>query len=137
MADGPSLAVNVSGILQIASKITQISYSHARDVHRAPITQKAYLQGISALMEVLLRTEEAIRDTEATGLLLSRPAYLNDDLLADCHGQLTDLYIELQKHISELRWPLQDKEVREKVDMLRKYRSLFADFLSACVSCVP
>ena len=134
MADGPSLAVNVSGIVQIAGKITQLSYSHARDVHRAPITQKRYLQEVSALMEVLLRIEEAMQDLEAIGLSVPRPSYLNDDLLAGCQTQLTELYIELQKQNSRLRWPLQDIEVRAKVDMLRKYRLLFADFLSTCMS---
>ncbi|PYI00546.1 hypothetical protein BO78DRAFT_424389 [Aspergillus sclerotiicarbonarius CBS 121057] len=127
MADGINLAVNISGILQVVGNIAQLSYRHAGDDHRAPITHKRYWQEASSLMEVLLLVEQAIQDIEAAGILLPRPHCLNGDVM-------TELHLELQKRNSTLTWPFQEKEVSANIDMLQRYRSLFAGFLCSCMS---
>ncbi|KAL5000855.1 ankyrin repeat-containing domain protein [Aspergillus recurvatus] len=133
MAEALGLAVNVAAVIQVAAEIAQLSYKYARDVKNAPRTQKAYLQEVSALMEVLFRIEQAVQDAESTGLLPHRPASLSADTVMDCYKALSGLYFDLQKRRSRFLQPLHEREWRAHIDMLTKYRSLFVDFLSSCV----
>ncbi|KAL2816986.1 ankyrin repeat-containing domain protein [Aspergillus granulosus] len=133
MAEALGVAVNVVAVLQLATKIAHLSYSYARDVKNAPKSQKEYLQEVSALMEVLFRVERSIQDAETTELLPERPRALSDDTLVDCYNALSNLQYDLQKRRSRFLQPFHEKEWRAHIDMLHKYRSLFADFLASCI----
>ncbi|KAL3454105.1 ankyrin repeat-containing domain protein [Aspergillus insuetus] len=133
MAEALGVAINIAAVLQLATEIAQLSYNYARDVKNAPKTQKQYLQEISALMEVLFRVEQAIHDAETTGLHTERPPSLSDDTLMDCYKALSSLQFDLQKRRSRFLQPFHEKEWRAHIDMLHKFRSLFADFLASCI----
>lgn len=133
MAEVLGLAANVAAVLQLASQVAQLSYKYARDVKNAPRTQKQYLQEVSALMEVLFRVEEAVQDAESTDLLPNRPSALSADSVMDCYKALSGLYFDLQKRRPRFLQPFHEREWRDHIDMLTKYRSLFMDFLSSCV----
>jgi hypothetical protein len=133
MAEALGVAVNIAAVLQLATEIAQLSYNYARDVKNAPKTQKQYLQEVSALMEVLFRVEQAIHDAETTGLHTERPSSLSDDTLMDCYKALSSLQFDLQKRRSRFLQPFHEKEWRAHIDMLHKFRSLFADFLASCI----
>ncbi|KAL3490044.1 ankyrin repeat-containing domain protein [Aspergillus germanicus] len=133
MAEALGVAVNIAAVLQLATEIAQLSYNYARDVKNAPKTQKQYLQEVSALMEVLFRVEQAIHDAETTGLHTERRPSLSDDTLMDCYKALSSLQFDLQKRRSRFLQPFHEKEWRVHIDMLHKFRSLFADFLASCI----
>lgn len=130
MAEVVGLAASIASLLQIAGQITQLSYSYVSDIKSAPKTQKQYLQEVSAFTDILFRAEQAIQDAEATGLLPSRPASLNDDVLKDCHKNLSALHLDLEKRLRRLLWPFQEKELKKHIDILHRFRAIFADFLS-------
>lgn len=130
MAEAIGLAASIASILQIAAQITQLSYSYVSDVKNAPKTQKQYLQELSAFTDVLFRAEQAIQEAEATGLLPSRPTSLNDEVLRDCRKNLSALHLDLEKRLRRLLWPFQEKELKKYIDVLHRFRAIFADFLS-------
>ena len=131
MAEFVGLAASVSGLLEIASKITQLSYTYVCDVRNAPKTQKQYLQEVSAFTDTLFRTEQAIQEAEATGLVPARPASLSDDVLQDCHMTLCSLQMDLEKQLNRLLWPFQERELRKHINGLRRFRDIFTNFLPA------
>jgi hypothetical protein len=131
MAELVGLLASIGGLVQLAGQITKLSYSYVSDIKSAPKTQKLYLQEVSALTDVLFRVEKAIRETETTGLgLPSCPSSLNEEALQECRRQLSVLHLDLDKRLRRLVWPFQEKEVKKYIDLLHRYRSLFADFLS-------
>ncbi|KAI9372816.1 ankyrin repeat-containing domain protein [Aspergillus egyptiacus] len=134
MAEALGLLVNIAAVLQLATEIAQLSYNYVRDVKNAPKSQKQYLQEVSALMEILFRVEQAIRDAETTGLLPDRPSSLSDDALTECYESLSGLHFNLTKRRSRLLQPFHEKEWKEHLNMIHKYRELFADFLTSCIA---
>ncbi|KAL2815214.1 ankyrin repeat-containing domain protein [Aspergillus cavernicola] len=133
MAEAIGLAVNIAAILQLATEVAQLSYNYARDVKNAPKTQKHYLQQVSSLIEVLFRVDHAIQDAETTGLLPERPSSLSDNALMDCYKALSGLQFDLQKRRSRILQPFHEREWKAHVEMIHKYRELFADFLASCI----
>ncbi|KAL3461665.1 ankyrin repeat-containing domain protein [Aspergillus heterothallicus] len=133
MAEALGVAVNIAAVLQVATEIAQLSYSYARAVKNAPKTQKQYLQEVSALMEVLFRVEQAVQDAETTDLPSGRPPSLSDETLMDCYRALSNLQFDLLRRRSRFLQPFHEKEWRAHIDMLHKYRSLFADFVASCI----
>lgn len=131
MAEFVGLAASVSGLLEITSKITQLSYIYVCDIRNASKTQKQYLQEVSAFTDTLFRAEQAIQEAEATGLVPARPASLNDDVLQDCHMTLSSLQMDLEKQLNRFLWPFQERELRKHINSLRRFRDIFVNFLSA------
>jgi len=131
MAEAVGLAGSIAGLVQIAASIARLSYSYVLDVMNAPKTQKLYLQEVSAFVDVLLRTEQALLESETAGLVPSRPATLSEAVIKDCQQQLTALQLELEKRVRRLLWPFQEKELRKHIDNLTRFRRMFADFVSA------
>lgn len=131
MAELVGLIASIAGLVQIAGQITKLSYSYVSDIKSAPKTQKLYLQEVSALTDVLFRVEKVIQEAESTDLELpSWPSSLNEEALQDCRRHLLALHLDLDKRLRRLVWPFQEKEVKKYIDLLHRYRSLFADFLS-------
>ncbi|KUL83144.1 hypothetical protein ZTR_10995 [Talaromyces verruculosus] len=89
MAEVLGLISSIAALIELSAKIAGLSYSYAREVKNAPKTQKQYLQEVSALIEVLYRVEQAVAESESTGLLSARPASLNEDALMDCYKELS------------------------------------------------
>jgi hypothetical protein len=133
MAEVVGLAASIASLLQIAAQITHLSYAYLSDVKNAPKTQKRYLQEVSALVDVLFRVEQAVTEAESTGLVPSRPPSLPDAVLLDCQTQLSALRLDLEKRVRRLLWPFQEKELKKHIESLSRFRSTFADFLSANV----
>ncbi|KAF7525648.1 hypothetical protein PCG10_004639 [Penicillium crustosum] len=137
MAELVGLVASIAGLVQIAGQITKLSYSYVSDIKSAPKTQKLYLQEVSALTDVLFRVEKAIQEAESTDLELpSWPSSLNEEALQDCRRHLLALHLDLDKRLRRLVWPFQEKEVKKYIDLLHRYRSLFADFLSTNIMSV-
>jgi hypothetical protein len=133
MAEAIGVAASLAGLVTLAVQITKLSYSYVSDVRNAPRTQKQYLQEVSAFTDVLLRAEQASQDAEDLGLVARRPASLSDSAISDCRKLLNSLQVELEKHSRRIFWPLSEKEVRKNIDALQRFRSIFADFVSANV----
>ncbi|CAG7976735.1 unnamed protein product [Penicillium nalgiovense] len=131
MAEVVGLVASIAGLVQIAGQITKLSYSYVSDIKSAPKTQKLYLQEVSALTDVLFRVEKAIQEAESTGLKLPLcPSSLNEEALQECRRHLSVLHLDLDKRLRRLVWPFQEKEIKKYIDLLHRYRSVFADFLS-------
>ncbi|KAJ5941933.1 hypothetical protein N7516_002101 [Penicillium verrucosum] len=137
MAELVGLVASIAGLVQIAGQITKLSYSYVSDIKSAPRTQKMYLQEVSALTDVLFRVEKTIQEAESTDLELpSLPSSLNEESLQECRRHLLALHLDLDKRLRRLVWPFQEKEVKKYIDLLHRYRSLFADFLSTNIMSV-
>ncbi|MBZ6375858.1 MAG: hypothetical protein LBE67_12900 [Kocuria palustris] len=134
MAEVVGLVASIAGLVQIAGQITKLSYSYVSDIKSAPKTQKLYLQEVSALTDVLFRVEKAIQEAESTGLELPLcPSSLNEEILQECRRHLSVLHLDLDKRLRRLGWPFQEKDVKKYIDLLHRYRSIFADFLSTSI----
>ncbi|KAF2111928.1 ankyrin repeat-containing domain protein [Lophiotrema nucula] len=131
MAEAIGLAASLTTLLALAGQVAQLSYAYVSDVRNAPKIQKMYLQEISAFMEVLFRAEQATTDSEATGIIGSRPSSLSESFLKDCYSQLSALQSDLEKRQRRLLWPLQAKEFKKSIQVLSAFRSVFIDFVSA------
>jgi hypothetical protein len=124
------LTIDLAAVLQLSTQVTRFSYAHACDVKCVLKIQKQYLREVSTLTEAILSVEQAILDAEFTGPAPVHLSSLEDDILTDCYMKLTSLYSDLQKRRSRYYPPFQDIELKLHVDMLRKFRTLFTDFLS-------
>jgi Fungal N-terminal domain of STAND proteins len=136
MAEAVGLASGIAQLVVIAVQITQLSYGYVSDVRNASRTQKTYLQEVSALTDVLFRLEEAIQESEAAGALDNRPQSLSHKALSECHQQLALQRSKLEKHIARLIWPFQDRELKKAIDDLHRFRSIFADYITANIASV-
>jgi hypothetical protein len=131
MAELVGLVASITTLVQVASQIAQLSYAYVSDVRNASKVQKRYLQEVSAFMDVLLRAEQAVIDLEATGCIPPRPASMSDTVIQECHTQLHTLQSELEKRTQRLLWPFQSKDLEKSIEILSRFRSAFADFISA------
>lgn len=122
-------SIDLAAVLQLSTRATQFSYSYACDVKCVLKIQKRYLRAVSALTEVLLSLKQAILNAESAGAAPVYPS-LNGVILTDCYTELTLLYSDLQKRRLGYLPPFQDMELKPHVNMLRKFRALFTDFLS-------
>ena len=133
MAEVIGLAASVAGLLQLAGQVVKLSYAYVSDVRNAPKFQKLYLQEVSAFMDVLFRAEQAILDAESTGHAAARPTSLTSAVIQDCHAELSKLQLELEKQTRRLLWPFQEKELKKSIEILGRFRTIFADYVSATV----
>ena len=133
MAEALGVISSIVTLIELSAKIAGLSYSYAREVKNAPKTQKQYLQEISALIEVLYRVEQAVAESESTGILPARPPTLNEEALMDCYKELSRLYFELERRKLRFLRPFQDRELKGHINMLQKFRALFTDYLSSCI----
>lgn len=131
MAEKVGLVASIADLIQIVGQITKLSYSYVSDIKSAPKTQNLYLQEVSALTDVLFRVKKATQEAESTGLELPLwPSSLNEEALQEFRSHMLVLHLDLDKRLRRLVWPFQEKEVKNYIDLLHYYRSLFADFLS-------
>ncbi|KAJ6461143.1 hypothetical protein C8R47DRAFT_993693 [Mycena vitilis] len=139
MAEFIGFLSSVAGLVALASQITQISYGYVSDVRDARRARGQYFTELSAFTDVLLLAEKAAIDAESHHLLSPRPATLSIAVLEDCHNQLVSLHQELRgdgrgglnRLKSALVWPLEEKQLKKHVDMLHRFRSIFADYVAA------
>ncbi|EQB51733.1 hypothetical protein CGLO_08702 [Colletotrichum gloeosporioides Cg-14] len=131
MAEVVGLVTGIASLVTMAMRITELSYSYVADIRSAHSTQKQYLREISALTEVLLRSEEASQNLEKETLGFSRPTDLFKSIVSECAQRLDKLFSELRKPSPSMIWPIQETVLKKHVEDLRRFRSIFADFLSA------
>ncbi|KAF2197628.1 ankyrin [Delitschia confertaspora ATCC 74209] len=131
MTEPLSIASSIAGLLSLTIQVTRISYGFISDVRSASSTQKEYLREISALNEVLLRSEEAALSLERGILTTSRPVHLSNVVIDDCKRQLEDLLADLAKPTSSILWPIKDKSLKNRIENLQRFRSVFSGFLTA------
>ncbi|KAF0331782.1 hypothetical protein GQ607_000902 [Colletotrichum asianum] len=131
MAEVVGLVTGIASLVTMAMRITELSYGYIADIRSAHSTQKQYLREISALTEVLLRSEEASQNLEKENLGLSRPTDLFKSIVSECAQKLDRLCSELRTPSPSIFWPIQEKGLKKHVEDLHRFRSIFADFLSA------
>ncbi|KAJ6474851.1 ankyrin repeat-containing domain protein, partial [Mycena sanguinolenta] len=142
MAELLGLASAIAGLVALAGQITSISYSYLSDVRDAKHTRAQYLTELSALCDALLHAENAVVEAERLGSLSPRPASLSADVLDDCRNHLVLLKGKLQSHgtnnprgltrlKSALTWPLEEQQMKKHIEMLHRFRAIFADYVSA------
>ncbi|KAF4901505.1 Ankyrin repeat and SOCS box protein 13 [Colletotrichum fructicola] len=131
MAEVVGLVSGIASLVTMAMQITKLSYSYIADIRSAHSTQKQYLREVSALTEVLLRSEEVSQNLEKENIGLSRPSDLSKSVVAECAQKLDNLCVELRKPSPSIFWPIQEKNLKKHIEDLHRFRSIFADFLSA------
>ena len=119
MAEVIGLASGVAGLVALSLQISQSSSMYVSDVINAPRTQRAYLYEILALSEVLFRLEEAIRDSEATGVSLKRGPAISEETLWECKRQLALQKSRLEQNRHRLTWPFRQLFERQYFVSLR------------------
>ncbi|KAJ7439220.1 ankyrin repeat-containing domain protein [Mycena latifolia] len=141
MAEVVGLVSAVAGLVTLAGQITKLSYGYMSDVRDAKRTRGQYLTELSALTDALLHAEQATRDAERLDVLPSRPSSLSAEVLDDCHRQLTLLRQNLEGSAADngsfgrlksaFIWPLEEQQTKKHIDMLHRFRGIFADYVSA------
>ncbi|KAK7962817.1 uncharacterized protein PG986_003642 [Apiospora aurea] len=131
MADPLSIASGIAGLISLTFEITKLSYGYISDIRSAHTTQKQYLQEVSALTNVLLRSEEAFQALEAEETSPSRPTHLSKAIVDDCARELDNLRAELAKPTPTIFWPIKEKSLRKHIEELQRFRSTFSVFLTA------
>ncbi|KAJ7851754.1 ankyrin repeat-containing domain protein [Mycena leptocephala] len=142
MAELVGFASAIAGLVTLAGQITSISYGYLSDVRDAKHTRTQYLTELSALTDALLHAENAAVDAERLAPLAPRPASLSAEVLDDCRNQLTLLKHKLEGHAanssrsltrlkSSLTWPLEEQQMKKHIEMLHRFRSIFADYVLA------
>ncbi|KAJ7111386.1 ankyrin repeat-containing domain protein [Mycena epipterygia] len=141
MAEVVGFVSSIAGLVALAGQITKISYGYLSDVRDAKRTRGQYLTELSAFTDALLHAEKASIDAEKLGPLAPRPASLCTEVLDDCRDQLDLLRQNLKgpaadssslaRLKSALVWPLEEKQTKKHIEMLHRFRSIFADYVSA------
>jgi hypothetical protein len=148
MAELVGFASAVAGLVTLAGQITSISYGYLSDVRDAKRTRSQYLTELSALTDALLHAENAAINAEQCGPLAPRPSSLSADVLDDCRNHLILLKDKLEAPTanssrgltrlkSSLTWPLEEQQMKKHIEMLHRFRSIFADYVSASTLWVP
>jgi hypothetical protein len=83
-----------------------------------------YLQEVTALTDVLLRIEEAVEESTAHSSLNRWTAYTNE-VNKGCQKHLGGLKARLEDHVDE------GKELKQNIEMLHRFRGIFADAMTA------
>lgn len=130
------LAASIASLVQIAASIAKLTYSYGTEVANARETRKRYVQEVSAFISVLLRSEQALLDSEASGLTQKRPISLSDNIIKSCYRELKVLEGDLSKRTSRLMWPFLEKDFQKHIDTLTRFRHIFSDYLSSVILCV-
>ncbi|KAJ7766224.1 ankyrin repeat-containing domain protein [Mycena metata] len=142
MAEVVGFASAIAGLVALAAQITSISYRYLSDVRDAKHTRSQYLAELSALTDTLLHAETAAVDAEHLDPSAPRPASLSAEVLEDCHNHLSSLKNNLEARAatssgsltrlkSSLTWPLEEQQMKKHIEMLHRFRSIFADYVSA------
>ncbi|KAJ7439205.1 ankyrin repeat-containing domain protein, partial [Mycena latifolia] len=141
MAEVVGFVSAVAGLVALAGQITKLSYGYLSDVRDAKRTRGQYLTELSAFTDALLHAEQATLDAERLGLLASRPSGLSTEVLEDCHHQLVLLRQNLEGSAANNRgfgrlkaailWPIEEPQMKKHIEMLHRFRSIFADYVSA------
>jgi hypothetical protein len=140
MAEVVGFVSAVAGLVALATQITKISYGYLLDVRDAKRTRGRYLTELSAFTDALQRAERAAVDAEQLGLLGHRPPNLSVGILNDCQTQLMTLRQtldgdtvdgRLMRMKSALVWPLEEQQMKKQIEVLHRFRGIFADYVSA------
>ncbi|KAJ7439213.1 hypothetical protein FB451DRAFT_1570045 [Mycena latifolia] len=141
MAEVVGFVSAVAGLVALAGQITKLTYGYLSDVRDAKRTRGQYLAELSAFTDALLHAEQATLDAERLGLLASRPSGLSAEVLEDCHHQLVLLRQKLEGSAADSRgfgrlkaaivWPIEEPQMKKHIEMLHRFRSIFADYVSA------
>jgi hypothetical protein len=109
-------------------------------IKNASKSRKIYLQEVAALTDVLLRIEEAVEESTAHSSLNRRTVYTNE-AIKECRKHLSGLKARLEDHVDErkklgrlkstLVWPFVEKELKQNIEMLHRFRGIFADAMTA------
>ena len=129
MAEAVALASAIASLVTLVGQVSKLSYQFLSDIKHASKSQKSYLQETAALTEVLLRIEDALEVKEV--IAFSHSSQLKYTL-EECRDLLTSLKISLERAAegggriaklkSSLKWPFDERDVRNTVDRLRRYR---------------
>ncbi|KAJ7766257.1 ankyrin repeat-containing domain protein [Mycena metata] len=142
MAEVVGFASAIAGLVALAAQITSISYGYLSDVRDAKHMRSQYLAELSALTDTLLHAETAAVDAEHLDPSAPRPASLSAEVLEDFHNHLSSLKNNLEARAatssgsltrlkSSLTWPLEEQQMKKHIEMLHRFRSIFADYVSA------
>ncbi|KAF8217396.1 ankyrin repeat-containing domain protein [Mycena galopus ATCC 62051] len=141
MAEVVGFVSSIAGLVALAGQITKISYGYLSDVRGAKRTRGQYLTELSAFTDALLHAQKAVVDAEKLGPLAPRPASLSTEVLDECRDQLdllrqnlkgpADNGSSLTRLKSALVWPLEEKQTKKHIDMLHRFRGIFADYVAA------
>jgi NACHT domain len=131
MAEILGITSGIAGLIGLAMEITRLSYGYISDIRLAHTTQKQYLREMSALTEVLLRSEEATGAFENQTAAVSQPMHFSKSAIRDCAKELEDLRSELEKPSPSIFWPLKEKALQKRIKSIHQFRSIFSGFLTA------
>ncbi|KAL9109444.1 MAG: hypothetical protein Q9227_005952 [Pyrenula ochraceoflavens] len=136
MAEAIGVASSVAQLVTVAAQIAKLAYGYIVEVRNASRAQKAYLQEVSAFVDVLLQLEVALQDSEEFSVVVERPRSISSAALEECRQNLAHQHAKLEKHIHKLLWPFHDRDLRKAIDDLHRFRGIFSDFAIANASLV-
>jgi hypothetical protein len=141
MAEALGIASAIASLVTIVGQIAKLSYGFLNDVRNASKLQKAYLQEVSALTDILLRFDQIFEVADSYNYLTIRPSSISVNILNNCQDDLKSLKEKLERRskgdgrMERLKWafawPFEEKGIKTHINILHKYRDIFSDALTA------
>ena len=131
MAEVLALSSALASLVTLIAQVSKLSYDFLSDIRNASKSQKMFLQEVSALTQVFLQMEDAL-DVKLSVEI--RPSSQLRSTFEDSHDLLSQLKHSLiqagggesafSRIKSSMRWPFNEKEVKNTVERLRRHRCL-------------
>ncbi|KAI5847752.1 hypothetical protein DFP73DRAFT_352692 [Morchella snyderi] len=127
MAEVVALTSAIIAIIQITTKITNLTYQYINDIQKAPQSIRIFLNEIQSLTHVLNLLEEHRKKASHTSAIqiLKSP-------LDECVMEMNMIAKKLEpknnsswfkRTIIRLRWPLKDREMSEYLSRIERFKT--------------
>lgn len=142
MAELIGVVSGVAGLVHLTLVVSQASHEYVQKVRNAPKTTLQYLREVLALSVVLLRLQEVLSLPGVAATLTVDTDLLPKSLIAECQKELESIKQKLQKRttpghgfksrIQALSWPFEEREMRQIVENLARWNSIFTSLATTC-----
>lgn len=142
MAELIGIVSGIAGLVHLTLVVSQESHDYVQKVRNAPKMTSRYLQEVVALGVVLLRMEEVLSLPGVAGAVSADTDLLPKSLIEECQIELETIKGRLEKRITPghgfasklhaLSWPFEEKEMKQLVEQLARWNSIFNSLATTC-----
>lgn len=130
MGDPFTLVTGIAGLLSLGMEVTKITRQYVKGVRNASKDVEEFLDELAALIDVLGRLDDFLKDDKASRFIFDRSSVLFLTYSA-CEERLNTVRVQLLKRrnkytlIKALMWPFVKQEHKETVLALHRWVQTF------------
>ena len=136
--DPLSLAASVAGLASLALEVSQLLHEYYKTVKNERKDVEELYQEFDTLGQVTIQLRAFLESEKAKGFSFEQTASVICSAVNVCQAKTAEIAIRLkgpkekvfQRVFERLSWPFKKDDVREMLDMLRRYNYLFQFSLS-------